>query len=146
MAGGLIVTGLSSAIGGLRKRAEDDIRKTHEIIIGAAQILLQYTLPFVPVKEGDLRATGRVEGVSRGFSSEAEVVFGGVAPSGRVVDYAWVVHERDDLGHAPPTGSKFLIRGMRQAMPFMKRWVGAAFTHDAYPLGVFGEGSAAVWA
>jgi hypothetical protein len=143
MAGGLVITGLSETLGGLRQRAKDDTRKTYEILFEAAHIIRRYIEPFVPVEFGDLKATLHVEGQIRGFSSEAEVVIGGVAPSGRVVDYAFVVNERTDLGHTPPTGAKYMERGIRAAMPFVKRWVGAAFTQSG-PLGVIGPGSAAV--
>jgi hypothetical protein len=143
MAGGLVITGVETHVGGLRQRAKDDFRKTYEIIFEAAHIIRRRIEPLIPVEFGDLKATLHVEGAVRGFSSEADVVAGGVAPSGRVVDYAFVVNERTDLGHDPPTGAKFMERGVRAAMPFVKRWVGAAFTHDG-PIGVIGPGSAGV--
>lgn len=61
--------------------------------------------PTVPVDTGDLESTGRIEKKPGGYA----VVYGGVAESGRLVNYANQVH--DDLNRAykkPGSGAKFV--------------------------------------
>lgn len=68
--------------------------------------------PKVPVKNGDLRATGRIAKVTvTGVRSAWAVLYGGLSPSGKVVDYAELVH--DDVRFRknwtrPGSGPKFV--------------------------------------
>lgn len=69
----------------------------------------------VPVKFGNLRATGHVEKVQRvGKTLSVRLVYGG--PS---APYALIVHEDLIARHAPPTGAKYLERPLVDATPGM---------------------------
>ena len=67
---------------------------------GAAEALLEDTLPVTPMDSGDLRSTGQVVMHAPGAYS---VQFGGPdAP------YAWIVHEDLEASHESPTKAKYL--------------------------------------
>ena len=58
----------------------------------------------VPVEFGTLRASGLVsEPEHRGLETVVQISYGGAAS-----EYAYFVHERLDLTHAPPTKAKYL--------------------------------------
>ncbi len=70
---------------------------------------------WVPVKFGNLRATGHVEKVRRvGKTLSVRLVYGG--PS---APYALIVHEDLVARHASPTSAKYLERPLVDAAPGM---------------------------
>ena len=66
--------------------------------------MLKETLRITPVDTGNLRASGHVTNpVVNGTVVSTEIVFGGDS-----APYAFIVHERLDVYHRPPTQAKFL--------------------------------------
>lgn len=90
----------------LRKNVPDGLRLAGRKYAEKVLARSQY---YCPVENGDLAATGRVEFNEKpGVDMVYTVSYGGEAPSGKVVDYAVVVHERQDLVHTPPARAGFL--------------------------------------
>lgn len=105
------VEAVLKAFGKARKetseRIEDGLRK-------CANILLQASLPLVPVATGLLKGSGQVEVKGKGLNATARVIY--EAP------YAIFVHENLQAYHAPPTQARFLadaipkVRGTMTAL------------------------------
>lgn len=79
-----------------------------------AETLLKESQKLVPVDTGQLKASGHVEVTGVGLAAQALVVYD--AP------HAFIVHERLDVFHAPPTQAKYLsaavprVRGSMTAL------------------------------
>lgn len=72
-----------------------------------------------PVKTGDLQSTVRTEGpIIRGKTIFVGTVAGGLASSGRDVDYAISVHENTEAYHANGQ-AKFIESVYRESAPFL---------------------------
>lgn len=97
------ITGISAALKAM---------KAKEKIIGdgiaaglknCAAILLKASQKLVPVDTEALKKSGRVEVKGVGLNATATVEYGGSdAP------YAYIVHERLDIPHEPPTQARYL--------------------------------------
>lgn len=74
----------------------------------------------VPVKEGDLKATGRVtEPEVHGNTVTVRIAYGGQAPNGREVDYAVYVHEDMEADHPNGGQAKFVSSVLNESAPYM---------------------------
>lgn len=110
------------SIGGVERtlRGIGKARTTDAINIAAGlqkigNIVLRKALIYVPVEYGDLRSTGAVLVTGKGFGARVTVSFGGISDTGRVVDYAKIVHECDDHEHAGITCAKYLEKAVRES-------------------------------
>lgn len=81
-----------------------------EILLEALQPTFRLSQKYVPVLSGDLKASGFLE---IDPSSKLPRVVIGYARGGSP-HYAAHVHERVDIGHAPPTRSKFLLAALEE--------------------------------
>jgi hypothetical protein len=95
-----------------------------EGLAAAAKTLFNRSQILVPVEKGDLKATGKIESGGRGFGAWAQVVYGGISPTGREVTYALVVHEDLEKYHAPPTQARYLADAVLQTRGTMTARVG----------------------
>ena len=81
----------------IRARLPDAIKDLNR---GNARAILEASQPLVPVETGALKGSGRVEPAPKGASV---LIYGGGGftnpRTGRVVDYAGVVHYRLDVKH-----------------------------------------------
>lgn len=99
----IVITGLEATLKAMK--AKDKAVGTN-IAAGlkkCAEILLAASQKLVPVDTEALKKSGRVVVKGVGLGATATVEYGGPeAP------YAYVVHERLDLKHAPPTQARYL--------------------------------------
>ncbi len=95
---------------------------TPEAVFVALHPIFAESQKLVPVKTGDLKASGYLE-VERTFSGiNAEL---GYARGGRP-DYAVLVHEMIDIPHDDPTQAKFLQQPLEAQMHLIPRRLAAA--------------------
>ena len=118
------ITGLEGVLKANGKAKQKMKKTVSETLVQCANILLRKSQKLVPVDTGALKSTGRVEvNEKAGLAAEAKVVYGGglkvklpgfgggvLTPDAitKVVGYAFVVHERLEVYHAPPTQARFL--------------------------------------
>lgn len=105
------------------------------IMQGAADIILETTLPKVPVETGALRQSGVARTTKTSKGVVADVSFGGpnnpVTPTKNTrgmnwVDYAVLIHE--DLSKERKTGeAKFLENGSIEAKPKVEEYIVTEF-------------------
>ncbi len=88
----------------LRKIVKDIEEATPDAVIHGLQPIFDESQRLVPVKTGDLKASGYLEERSSGKTVRVEV---GYARGGKPT-YAGAVHERLDVAHDAPTQAKFL--------------------------------------
>lgn len=96
--------------------------ETFRIMQGAADITLEYILPYVPIETGALYESGKAEAVKTAKGVAANVSFGGPdnpvtptknAPQG-IVDYAAVVNYDSSKEHTSGE-DMFLEKGMMES-------------------------------
>lgn len=128
------ITGLQGTLRAVGKAKEKTSKTIAEGLRTAAETLLKESQKLVPVDTGALKASGRVEVSGTAMGARAQVVYGGGVvidisqepdPAGttfRTVDYAYVVHERLDVYHRPPTQARFLA----DAVPKVRGTITAA--------------------
>lgn len=97
------IDGLQSTLRANSKARVKDSINIQEGLEKCAKILLKVTLPFVPVDKGDLKESGAVISTGVGMAAVSVVSFGG--PS---APHAFIVHERLNVYHKPPTKARFL--------------------------------------
>lgn len=125
---GQIVYGEERVIRAMKRMLADDAVNIQIGLTKCGGIILTAALKLVPRASGDLAATGKLDVTGKGMGTRVTVGFGGVAPSGKYVDYAAAVHEILGAVHAPPTRAKYLTaavnatRGTCTAL--MKRQIG----------------------
>ena len=112
MANPEVVQGLDRVLKVSRKKKVEDAINIAKGLQKCGDIILRRARPLVPVEFGDLVTTGRVETTGVGFNSSTVISFGGVSPTGRIVDYAVIVHEDLTATHAEPTGAKYLSKAI----------------------------------
>lgn len=96
--------------------------EAERIMLGAAEMTLEYILPYVPVETGALKSSGKAEAIMTKKGPAAVVSFGGPnnpveptknAPQG-IVDYAVVVNYDGSKSHAFGE-DLFLEKGMMES-------------------------------
>ena len=108
------VTGVSRTLKAIGKTKGELKITLAQALEKASGVVLRKALYYVPVDLKDLHATGKVVTEGKGLGAESRVEFGGTAPSGRDVYYAYIVHEVPEYYHAPPTCYKYLERAGRE--------------------------------
>jgi hypothetical protein len=112
---GGITGGVRETIRAIGKARDQDAMNIHAGIDKGLDIILRKALFYCPEELGDLRATAKKRVTGTGMGTRGSVSFGGVSPSGRVVDYAIFVHEIEENYHAPPTTYKYLEKAVRES-------------------------------
>lgn len=108
------VEGVDRLVKSLQRMKDKDLKAVGWAVDKTAEECLKIALELVPKEYGDLAASGHVEvSMWKTTSKETLVVFGGRAPSGKLVDYAVIVHEDMTATHAPGTGAKYLEKAIR---------------------------------
>lgn len=108
------IVGVNAALKANSKARSKDAINIAEGLEKCANTLLKASQPLVPVDKGLLKASGHVEVTGKGMAAQALVVYD--AP------YAFVVHERLDVHHEPPTQARYLadaipkVRGSMTAL------------------------------
>jgi len=85
---------------------------TPEALQGALQPIYDRSQELVPVRTGELKASGYLEVRTSGDKIDAEVGYG----RGGVPIYAVFVHENLEMFHEPPTQAKFLQTAIEEHM------------------------------
>ena len=102
----------------IRSRLPDAIKDLNR---GNARAILEASQPLVPVDTGALKRSGRVEPAPKGASV---LVYGGTGftnpRTGRVIDYAGVVHYRLDVRH-PVGQAQYVGQPLRTERPARKQ-------------------------
>lgn len=100
---------------------------TPDALIYGLQPVFDLSQEFVPVKTGDLKASGYLEAKETANGAVAEI---GYAKGGNP-HYGVFVHEDMEAHHEPPTQAKFLQAALEQADPDYIQFRIAQFLRDA---------------
>jgi hypothetical protein len=94
----------------MKNKAVQDVIAINEGLDKAAVVLYNKSQELVPVDTGRLKASGQIaNNGKKGFGAETLVEYGGPeAP------YAFIVHERLDVHHEPPTQAKYLTAAVNR--------------------------------
>lgn len=112
----LLLSDVEALFGGIK---DDTLSMTE----ASGEFILEKTLPYTPMDTGDLRDTGKVETQRTDKGAQTRVSFGGVAPSGRLVDYASIVNFDLSPKHFKEkgTGPLYLNRGAAESIAEIKK-------------------------
>lgn len=141
------VQGVKTVLKALHASGRKDRMNMADGLRKCAEIVLKKSQEFVPVDTGSLKDSGRIETVGKGLEARSYVIYGGKnftrkretytvgAPGFERTKtrykfpknplYAWIVHERMDLKHKPPTKAKYLsdaVKATHARMVTTMRW------------------------
>jgi hypothetical protein len=114
-----LITGIDRTIRGLKKMKDRDAMNIRVGIEKCVQMVWTKSQVYVPVEFGDLKASGETVVVGKALQTEGLVHYGGPA-----APHAFVVHERVELRHAPPTCARYLSRAVRELRGSMTNMMG----------------------
>ncbi len=99
------------------------VNLTPDILMDALEPTFELSQKYVPVKTGELKASGHLEQDQIGTVTRVLLGYGrhGVPP------YAALVHERVDIQHAEPTRAKFLSSALEEDGPNIQRRIVDAY-------------------
>lgn len=104
------VDGVDRVLKAMKARSEGDRINIVEGLDKAGKIVLKLAKKYVPKDTLALEKSGREETTGTGLGAKGIVEFGGPeAP------YAFIVHERLEVYHEPPTCAKYLERAVRES-------------------------------
>lgn len=112
-------TGLKEMRGKIQHRVENQAKEFGKAMRKVMDTEVELEMkPRTPVLTGDLKSTVRAQGpFYSGNLITVQAVAGGLAESGRMVDYAVPVHENLDAHH-PNGEAKFIERPLMESAPF----------------------------
>lgn len=114
-----IITGVDRTIRGLQRMKNRDAMNIRTGIERCVQMVYDLSQVYVPVALGPLKESGRKEVTGTAMQTTGTVTYGGPnAP------HAFVVHERTEVRHAPPTTARYISRAVNERRGTMTNMMG----------------------
>lgn len=109
------ITGIDRVIKANGKATKKIKRLVDDALVKCAEVLLAESQKLVPVDTEALKKSGKVvKNDKKGLAASATVEYGGPeAP------YAFIVHERLEIYHAPPTQARYLADAIHKVRGVM---------------------------
>lgn len=104
------IDGIQKTLTAWGKATKKDADAIEDVLFAGGETIGKKADYYVPVDEGDLKKSKRVEKTGKGFGTKVNVAYGG--PS---APHAMIVHEAPEMVHAPPTCFKYLERATRES-------------------------------
>ena len=126
------ITGVDRVVKANGKASAEIKKRIDEALVTCAEVLLRKSQELVPVDTEALKKSGRVvANDKKGLAAAATVEYGGpTAP------YAFIVHERLGVYHAPPAQARYLADAVPMVRGTMTSIIRRQVTVN--PIGRFG--------